>query len=565
LELILIYNDISEKIKKIKVVVKRMKKSTKKEKINEIEKMFSKDTHKNTDSQTKIPSYAWKVLAILSCIATMVMYAETMLIPAIPTLIKDFHISYGLSSWLLTAYLISGAVMTPIAGKLSDIYGRKKMLLIIMAIYAGGVITGGFAINIYTLIITRVIQGFGMAMFPIAFSMVRDQFPREKVSIAQGIITSMFATGAVIGLSIGGIIIQHFGWRMTFFTLIPISITLLLIIRKFIHISDDYSYDINNNNNLNNDNKLTKTNKDQSINKEKKLTTRIDIKGSILLAITITSFLLALTLLQSTPGNSNSNINNGFANSYSILENTLPFIILGVISLILFIYVEKRAESPLMDFKIFLKPQILIPSTIIMIVGLSMFMVFQTIPILVQTPIPIGFGENAIDTGRVQLPFAIVLLLFGPTSGIIISKLGSLKPIIFGSALTTLGFVIILLFHSSELLISTGLGILSAGLSLAAVGAMNVVLLSSPRESSGVTIGMSSMLRIVGSSIGPALAAMYMQTNQSVINVKGVVESLPSSFSFDLIFLTAVVLSIVSILLSILLSKKMKATSVSLF
>ena len=71
----------------------------------------------------------------------MVMYAETMLIPAIPTLIKDFHVSYGLSSWLLTAYLISGAVMTPIAGKLSDIYGRKKMLLIIMAIYAGGVIT----------------------------------------------------------------------------------------------------------------------------------------------------------------------------------------------------------------------------------------------------------------------------------------------------------------------------------------------------------------------------------------------------------------------------------------
>jgi MFS family permease len=547
-----------------------MKKSTKIEKINEIEKKFSnsKDVYKNTNSQsksqTKIPSYAWKVLVILSCIATMVMYAETMLIPAIPTLIKDFHISYGLSSWLLTAYLVSGAVMTPIAGKLSDIYGRKKMLLIIMAIYAGGVITGGFAINIYTLIITRVIQGFGMAMFPIAFSMVRDQFPREKVSIAQGVITSMFATGAVIGLSIGGIIIQNFGWRMTFFTLIPISIALLLIIRKFIHISDDYNYDIDNDK-FNTNNIQTRVKKNQIIKKEKKSTSRIDIKGSILLAITITSFLLALTLLQSTPSNNNSNINNGFANFYLILEKVLPFLVLGVISLISFIYVEKRVESPLMDLKIFIKPQILIPSTIIMIVGLSMFMVFQTIPILVQTPIPIGFGENAVDTGRVQLPFAIVLLLFGPTSGIIISRLGSLKPIIFGSALTTVGFLIILLFHSSEFLISTGLGILSAGLSLAAVGAMNVVLLSSPRESSGVTIGMSSMLRIVGSSIGPALAAMYMQTNQSAINVKGIIQSLPSSFSFDLIFLTAVVLSIVSILLSILLSKKMKTSAVSLF
>jgi MFS family permease len=546
-----------------------MKKSIKKGKINKMGETFSKYTDKNTTnsqlkSQTKIPSYAWKVLAILSCIATMVMYAETMLIPAIPTLIKDFHISYGLSSWLLTAYLISGAVMTPIAGKLSDIYGRKKMLLIIMAIYAGGVISGGFAVNVYTLIITRAIQGFGMAMFPIAFSMVRDQFPREKVSIAQGVITSMFATGAVIGLSIGGIIIQNFGWRMTFFTIIPISLALLFIIRKFIHINDDYNYDIDNNK-LDEDNTLARPKKDLDLKKEKKSTSRIDVKGSILLAITITSFLLALTLLQSTPINNNSNINNGLSIFYSIFEDVLPFVVLGVVSLILFIYVEKRTESPLMDLKIFIKPQILIPSTIIMIVGLSMFMVFQTIPILVQTPKPIGFGENAIDTGRVQLPFAIVLLLFGPTSGIIISKLGSLKPIIFGSSLTTLGFIIILLFHSSELLISTGLGILSAGLSLAAVGAMNVIILSSPRESSGVTIGMSSMLRIVGSSIGPALAAMYMQTNPSAINVKGVVESLPSSFSFDLIFLTAVILSIVSIILSILLSKKMKASTVSFF
>jgi hypothetical protein len=114
-----------------------------------------------------------------------------------------------------------------------------------------------------------------------------------------------------------------------------------------------------------------------------------------------------------------------------------------------------------------------------------------------------------------------------------------------------------LLFHSSELLISTGLGILSAGLSLAAVGAMNVIILSSPRECLGVTLGMSSMLRIVVRYIGPALAAMYMQTNQSIIKVKGITDSLPSSFSFDLIFLTTVILSIASIVVSIILNKEM--------
>ncbi len=535
--------------------------------IKQIESNFIGDVNRaNTDNPVKISSYAWKLLIILSCTATMVMYAETMLIPAIPTLIHDFDVTYGLSSWLLTAYLVSGAVMTPIVGKLSDIYGRKRILLIVMAIYAIGVSCAGFSNDIYVMIIARAIQGVGMSMFPIAFGIIRDQFPREKVSIAQGIITSMFATGAVIGLSIGGIIIEHFGWRMTFFTIIPISIILIIVIRKFVHLKDNNTNEAETNN-LESTSKLLE-NKKGAANMKKdreQLKVQIDIKGSILLAVTITSFLLAITLLQSTSvndekdGNSINDIGI-FYNFFSTSGTILPFIITGITSLILFIYIEKRARFPLIDFKIFLSPPILLSSIIIMIVGLSMFMVFQTIPILVQSPEPIGFGENAINTGKIQLPFAIVLLIFGPTSGFIISKLGSIKPIIFGSILTTAGFVIILLFNSSELWISAGLAILSAGLSLAAVGAMNVVILAVPREHAGVTIGMSSMLRIVGSSIGPALAAMYMQTNQSIINVNGIPQSFPSSYSFDLIFLSAALLSTLSVVLSVILRSKMKTT-----
>ncbi len=540
-------------------------KNSKEDKISEIKESFSKDDDNRyfipqSKNPVKIPSYAWRVLVILSCIATMVMYAETMLIPAIPTLINDFDISYGVSSWLLTAYLITGAVMTPIAGKLSDVYGRKKMLLIIMVIYTIGVSMGGFANDVYTLIVARAVQGIGLAMFPIAFSIVRDQFPREKISIAQGAITSMFAAGSVIGLSIGGFIIQHFGWKMTFFTIIPISIIILFVIRKYIHINDNYNYDDRKNKeSLKSETKSTiNINKNRKKVKKEKITKiQMDIKGSILLAITITSFLLSLTLLQSTtPASNLTNDTNGFSNIYFTFETILPFVAIGIVSLILFIYTEKHVKYPLIDFKIFLQPPILFSSIIIMIVGMTMFMVFQTVPILVQTPEPIGFGENAIDTGRVQLPFAIVLLIFGPTSGFIISKLGSIKPIIFGSILTTISFTILLLIHSSELFISASLALLSAGLSLAAVGAMNIIILASPRESAGGTIGMSSMLRIVGASIGPALAAMYMQTNQSVINIEGLVESLPSSFSFNLIFLTAVVISIASIIISIILSKK---------
>ena len=166
----------------------------------------------------------------------MVMYAETMLTPAIPTLIKEFNITYGTSSWILTIYLLTGAVMTPIAGKLSDIYGKKKVLLIILIIYVTGVSIAGFSTNISILLIARALQGIGISMFAIAFSIVRDQFPREKMAIGQGIITSMFAAGAVIGLSIGGFIIQHYGWRTTFFTIIPIAIALLFINWRFLNI-----------------------------------------------------------------------------------------------------------------------------------------------------------------------------------------------------------------------------------------------------------------------------------------------------------------------------------------
>jgi MFS family permease len=199
--------------------------------------------------------------------------------------------------------------MTPIAGKLSDIYGRKKILLIIMAIYATGVSIAGFTNDIYTMIFARAIQGIGMSMFPIAYGIVGDQFPRNKISIAQGAITSMFAAGSVIGLSVGGIIIQHFGWRMTFFTIMPISIILLFIIQKYIHIDDNYNFEIEHKKKLNSIyNKLTKYNKEKKTKEETKTKIQIDIKGSIRLAITITSFLLALTFLESTPVDSNSNI-----------------------------------------------------------------------------------------------------------------------------------------------------------------------------------------------------------------------------------------------------------------
>jgi MFS family permease len=475
---------------------------------------------------TKIPASAWKVLAVLSSLATMVMYAETMLIPALPDLIDEFNVSYSTSSWILSAYLIPGAVMTPIAGKLSDIYGRKKVLLVIMAVYAVGISMAGFAENIYFLFVSRAIQGIGIAMFVIAFSIIRDQFPRDRISIGQGIISSMFASGAVIGLLMGGFIISNFGWRATFLSAVPITIILFIIIWRF-------KYDA----------------KAPPADKVKQYVSRtVDIKGAITLALFVASFLLALTLLETGQGFN--------------MANMAAFLTIGIVSLVVFIVVERRSKEPLVDLRLIVHKVILPANLIIMVVGFSMFMVFQTIPVLVRNPTPLGFGGDAAAVGYTQLPFAIVLLVFGPTSGLIVSKLGSVKPIIMGTTITAAGFFGLVAFHEGWAAVAVNLAILSTGLSLTNVGAMNVTILATPSEFIGMSLGMTNLLRILGSSVGPALAGVYMQTFQSTMEVAGTLMMFPSMQAYSVIFLTAMMLSILSMGFAFYLKRRLATMSI---
>jgi MFS family permease len=501
----------------------------------------------NNHTNVKIPLSAWKALAVLASLATMAMYAETMLIPAIPDLIRDFDVSYSMSAWILTAYLISGAVMTPIAGKLADIYGKKKVLLGVLTAYIIGLTMAGFSPNIYFMIAARAVQGVGMAMFVIAFSIIRDQFPREKMSIGQGVISSMFASGAVLGLLLGGIIIQNYGWQATFLSAIPIAIALFVINSKFNYRKQ--SHEVKRAENPHS----MAGNTPVAVSHPKN--GKVDVKGAITLATFITSFLLALTLSETT-GNSSFN-----SASPSLLVYYL--VILGVGMFALFVIIERREKYPLVDFKLILHKAILPSNMIILVVGFSMFMVFQTIPVLVRNPQPFGFGLDAAEAGYVQLPFAIVLLIFGPTSGFIVAKMGSIRPIIIGLAVTSAAFLGLLAFHTNLLTISVNLAILSTGLSLTNVGAMNVTMLATPLQYTGMSLGTNNLMRIIGSSIGPALAGMYMQANQSPVVIAGqAASSFPSANAYNSIFLTAVILSLASIGLALFLRGKAKEMSI---
>src|SRR2546425_6366681 len=188
----------------------------------------------NNQKTVSVSRRAWFTLGILSSTLLTVFFSETMLLPAIPEIIQEFKISYGTAAWIFSAYLIVAAVMTPVAGRLSDLYGKKKVLLTLLAIYITGLAAGGFADSISFLLATRIIQGVGLAAVPAAFSLLRDTFPPSKLAIAVGVFGSAYSAGSVVGLLAGATIIQNLGWHSTFFAIVPFAAVVTIMITKFV-------------------------------------------------------------------------------------------------------------------------------------------------------------------------------------------------------------------------------------------------------------------------------------------------------------------------------------------
>jgi MFS family permease len=487
-----------------------------------------------TSYSNKITNDAWITLAILSLIGLVIVYGETMIIPAIPDLIQDFNIPYNTTAWILTAYLIAGAVSTPLVGKLSDIYGKKRILLIVMIIYTVGTSFGIICNDISTMIIGRIIQGIGMSVFPVSFTIIREKFPENKLSIAQGIITSLFAVGGVIGLSLGAITIEYFGWRSTFISISPLALILTLTIMRAVHVKKQEENGDDNN---------------VTIQSRK----NIDIKGAIALTFTISSFLISITLL----GNSYSSDVNDTNNDTTNLSLVILFSVISVLSLFLFLLFQRRTHNPLIDLNL-LKDRILLPTNILlMTIGTSMFMIYQTITIFIRNPPPSGFGGTAIDAANVQLPFMLLSLIISVLSGFLISKFGNIKPTIIGSIISVIGFSSLFIYHSTEFEIIINLSIIAVGLSLAEVGGFNITLVSVSPKIGGISMGITVLLFLIGMSIGPAIAGIFLEMFQSPITLNEVSYSFPSKFSYDMIFFTAALISFVFLILSIVTAKRL--------
>jgi MFS family permease len=487
------------------------------------------DTTEVRDSEkaVSVSRHAWFTLAILSSTLLTVFFSETMLLPALPEIIQDFNISYGTAAWIFSAYLIVAAVMTPVAGRLSDLYGKKKVLLTLLTIYIVGLTFGGFADNISFLLITRIIQGVGLAAVPAAFSLLRDTFPPAKLAIAIGVFGSAYSAGSVVGLLAGASIIQNFGWHATFLAIVPFSALVTLMIAKFVKENTELYQSIT-------------VKAPESTSNKKRASFSIDIKGVLALSATITSFLIALTLIQ-----------------IGISSENLPQIagafVTSAISLSIFVIIERRIVPPFFDLRL-LRHKILLPSFILLIAtGITMFMIYPSIVQLVRSPIPLGFGGDSVDAANVQLPFMIMFLVFASITPFIINRIGSIKPTIIGGIISLFGAIGLFTFHSTEFAVSTNLAVIASGLSLTMTATWNLVVSSSPKEFTGISVGVGALLLFIGMAIGPALAGMYMENHETVEGVDG---SYPSAGSYDLVFLTAGLLSVVSVGFALILRRR---------
>jgi MFS family permease len=431
--------------------------------------------------------YAWRVLLILAAMAIMVTYVETMVLPAFSNFESFFHVTTASTiAWILSAYLLVGVVVTPIFGKLGDIFGKKRILLIAMGVYAAAVTLAGFSPNIgaamglslpnqiYVLIAIRAIQGVGMAMFPLGFAMLPEIFPPAKVGQAQGVLSGMFATGAAAGLVGGGWIAQNYGWQLTYHTVIPIAIIVFILASVFIRESTI------------------------------RLARKIDLPGVSSLGFGLTMLMLGIT----------EGAYWGWTNVSAVTFAGIPwgvpqFFLVAAVAFGFFLWWEPRAPSPVVQFSALKERNIAISNFNGVIVGMTMFLLFTVLIIYGEYPSP-GLGLSEFNAALLFIPAVLGMMIGGPFQGRAISRYGPKPVMILGFVLILVGALGLIAFHATDY----DIAVLAIPIMVGNVGVLismsNIIVLSVDPKTMGVQTGMNQTFRNLGSALGPVLVTSIL-------------------------------------------------------
>lgn len=453
-------------------------------------------------------SQATRTLLVLTGVALMVNYVETMVIPGIPTIQKDLATTASIASWITAAYLIVGSAVCPLFGKLGDIYGKKRMFLVSLIFYMSGVAIAGFSPSIYFLIFARGLQGVGFAILPLSLAILTDVYPKERLGMAQGVISATFSIGAAAGLIIGSYVIQDLGWQYAFHTALILSIVLFFVANRIVG-------------------------KDNPRAKQ-----TVDYLGAAILMGGISLILVYVT--------------EGPLLGWLHLEE-IGFLVSGAILTSSFFVLESRSSNPLMHLELLRIRNVLVANLIGIFSGTILFLIFFAFVYYAEDPRTLGLNLDTVAAGLTIAPSCLAMIVVSQPIAKMMRNLGPKPTILFGSALQIVGLVLLIVNRTTRLDVAIDSIVLLAGYIPIIMPIVNMIAVSLPQENVSVGMGMNTMLRNLGGAIGPVVATTIMTTYKNEYFVAGHPTGLffPDATSFNFIFIIGIVLSVCIVVISL--------------
>lgn len=416
-------------------------------------------------------------LAILILAGISIALQQTMVVPALPALQREFDTTTAWATWLLTGFLLSASVMTPLLGRLGDQYGKERLLLISLLIFFVGSVMAIFAPNIAVLIGCRVLQGAGAAVFPLSFAIIKDEFPPEKVGVAVGAVSAVFAVGGGLGLVLSGVIIDSLSWHWLFVVgAVAVGVAAILV-HLFVPESPIKS------------------------------PSRVDFVGATLLSIGLISLLLALT----------EGENWGWSSS-----RVVALFVVAAISLLAWGYAETRVPDPMVDMRMLARRPVFFANLTGLIAGFAMFGSFVLVPNFVQISERVagyGFGASATTTGFYLVPAAVAGFLMGPLAGIMGRRWGSKWPLSLGLVLAAIALAMLARWHDEPWQVVLAMLVFGLGIPMTFAAMANVIVTSVRPTETGVATAMNTVMRTIGGVIGGQVGAAILTAKTGELGI----------------------------------------------
>ena len=406
-------------------------------------------------------------LLILSLAALAFALAQTMLIPALTELAKSLNTDASGVAWTVTAYLLSAAVCTPVFGRLGDMFGKRRLLVVALGLFGAGSVVSALGTSIEVVVAGRVLQGAGGGIFPLCFGIIRDEFPRERVASSIGLISATFGIGGGAGLILGGLITDNVSYHWIFWLGAITAAIAAVAIEIFVPESPV------------------------------RTPGRVDVRGAIVLGIGLSAPLLAIAQ----------------ANDWGWGDTrTLGLFAVGVIVLTFWVWLQRRTPEPLVDIEMLRGPTVAMTNIATLLVGFGMFGSFILIPQLAEAPesTGYGFGLDATGAGLLMVPGALVMLVAGPLSGVLGTRFGSRLPLALGALITAFGLTMMALAHGSQGAMVLWNLVMSIGIGLAFAAMPNLIVEAVSAEETGQATGVNTLVRSVGASLGSQVSAAVL-------------------------------------------------------